>query len=100
LLTNLVGNLGSQPLLINHLLPHIVPRHLVELVHGRGDRADEVVGDAAHLEEAVEDFPRVELDGVLPLPAKALENLVDDSDLLEVSEKQISTEEFLEANEN
>jgi hypothetical protein len=81
-LTDLVGDLGSQPLLVNHLLPDIVPRHLVELVHGRGDGADEVVGHAADLEEAVEDLARVELDGVFPLPAKALEDLVDDPDLL------------------
>jgi hypothetical protein len=34
------------------------------------------------LEEAVEDLPRVELDGVFPLPAKTLKDFVDDPDLL------------------
>jgi hypothetical protein len=45
-----------------------------------------VVGHAANLEKAVQDFPGVELDGVLPMPAQALKDLVDDSDLLSASE--------------
>jgi hypothetical protein len=84
--TNLVGDLGSQPLLVNHLLPDIGPRHLVKLVDGRGDGTNEVLGHTANLEKTVEDLPRVELDGVLPLPPKALEDLIDDPDLVELLE--------------
>lgn len=47
-----------------------------------------MVGHTANLEEAVENFPRVELDSVLALEAKAIENLVDDSDLDESLESK------------
>jgi hypothetical protein len=89
-LTNLVCNFRSQALLINHLLPDIGPGHLVELVNGGGNRADEIFGHTANLEEAIEDLPGVKLDGILPLPTKAIEDFVDDPDLGALSEPKNS----------
>lgn len=89
-LTNLIGNLRSQSLLVNHLLPDVGPRHFVEFVHGRRDGADEIVWHAADLEEAVKNLAGVEFNGVFPLPPKALKNLVDDPDLFIVRSETAS----------
>ena len=81
-LTNLVRSLWCQTLLVNHFLADILPRHLVQLVHSRRDWAYQVVWDAADLENTIENFARIELDGVFSFPAEAFKNLIDDSDLV------------------
>jgi hypothetical protein len=82
LLTNLVCNLRIEALVFNHFLSHVCPRHLVELVNGRRDGANQVVGHSADLENAIKDLARVELDGIRPLPAKTVEDLIDNAYLL------------------
>ena len=80
-LTNLVGDGWVEPLVVYHLFPDILPGHLVQLIHGRRDGAEERLRYTADLEDTVENLAGVELDGVCPAPPKAVKDLVDDADL-------------------
>ena len=85
-LTNLVGDGWVEPLVVHHLFPDILPGHLVQLIHGRRDGAEERLRYTTDLEDTVENLAGVELDGVCPAPPKAVKDLVDDADLRESAE--------------
>ncbi len=73
---NAVRNLFGEALL-EHLLPDVVPRRLVWLVHGGADGAYHATWDAGQREQAVKDLAVIELDGDAHL--EGLEDLGDDA---------------------
>jgi hypothetical protein len=60
-LPNPIGNFSIETLLLGHLLLHVLPGELVELVYGGRDGADLVGGDTADVEDAVQNLAVVEL---------------------------------------
>ena len=83
-LLDAVGHLPVESLLLDHLLAHLRPGHLIQLVDGARDRPDLLLRHAADLEQTVEHLAVVDLDAVAALPAELLEDLGHDAQDLRV----------------
>ena len=86
---NPIRNAAIKTLIVNHLLAHIRPRHLIQLIDGTGDRPDLVLRHTADGKDTVQNLAVVDLDRVAAVPSQLLEDLANNAQHLGIGNHRV-----------